>query len=717
MRNCLRLLGLSALTAVLSTTAAVQQIPTSLPVTSTRNELSKQNALGCKYAEAMVERPGATRVINKTRAEGEMCAVTVNVPYNDAEYMSGMGFIVTTDGSYVDFLIEMEEGVFWMDVPSGTYDILLDFRKFSTPGIFSLTAENIEVSGDTELTLNLDDCTNHIVFEAVLPNGEAPLSHLYDDDGNVYHAGNVYSAQAYTMLNHRSGECLSTQALNYDVTMEGNTLIDRGVNGDVWINNTTAFNVSQTKAFTTKEGNVLVCIPGTPTTTQSETYKAVASDYLKVETNFAQVDNSFEGDNVNYRSWPVNVIGYRRVVANRSIGESLYTSATLEYREWNSEVYYVANLGDLSSTFILPALSSKNCGVQTPNSLVGAFGIDCPPVYAKKGEPVRFMGYHPNSVGYNYDKSFDYLDMAFAFPVRWPMYNNQNYAFAADTEGLLFGEGCPSTLLLRMGTTVCYDFIGRYGENLTVDLLNSSLDVKYKGKTVCNEFLDMSAFNMSSEARKRGNWDITIDNQNVKVAGRTGRNYTEVHFDNVGDETSTPVLIQFTGRDKDNNITSRFESAAAANLAFSGGSFEYCYGENYKQGWVCSDLKSISVEYAPYGTENWQPLEVEQVADKFFMPGYGNWYQCSLSSLDSKGEQGWFDVRIMMEDHNKNTMKQTISPAFLVGEDTGVQGVSNDQNVYEVSRFAIDGRPIPSREKGLNIIRMSDGSTRKVIIK
>ena len=56
---------------------------------------------------------------------------------------------------------------------------------------------------------------------------------------------------------------------------------------------------------------------------------------------------------------------------------------------------------------------------------------------------------------------------------------------------------------------------------------------------------------------------------------------------------------------------------------------------------------------------------------------------------------------------------------YLSGIETDVRDVNTDteMNVHEVLRYTIDGRMIRTGQHGINIIRMSDGSTRKVLVK
>lgn len=48
---------------------------------------------------------------------------------------------------------------------------------------------------------------------------------------------------------------------------------------------------------------------------------------------------------------------------------------------------------------------------------------------------------------------------------------------------------------------------------------------------------------------------------------------------------------------------------------------------------------------------------------------------------------------------------------------TGITDVENNKNANEVSRYLIDGTKVHGQKKGLNIVRMSDGTTKKVFIK
>ena len=48
---------------------------------------------------------------------------------------------------------------------------------------------------------------------------------------------------------------------------------------------------------------------------------------------------------------------------------------------------------------------------------------------------------------------------------------------------------------------------------------------------------------------------------------------------------------------------------------------------------------------------------------------------------------------------------------------SGINGVVNGKQLTEVARYTIDGVKLTAPQQGLNIVKMSDGSTIKVMVK
>ena len=84
---------------------------------------------------------------------------------------------------------------------------------------------------------------------------------------------------------------------------------------------------------------------------------------------------------------------------------------------------------------------------------------------------------------------------------------------------------------------------------------------------------------------------------------------------------------------------------------------------------------------------------------------YGSTYEYVAFVTTSKGETFYGEVQ-----------------SFSTGEDpTGIYSVKTDkpdaESVHEIARYNMQGQRIATPVKGINIIKMSDGTTKKVFVK
>ena len=84
-----------------------------------------------------------------------------------------------------------------------------------------------------------------------------------------------------------------------------------------------------------------------------------------------------------------------------------------------------------------------------------------------------------------------------------------------------------------------------------------------------------------------------------------------------------------------------------------------------------------------------------------------------LSSTDN-GDYGMNTPAYFCFD-NFGAEGKEVLPERNVDVTTGVESVAMSQQ--SVRRFAIDGRSLNAAQKGINIVRMADGTVRKVIVK
>lgn len=130
-------------------------------------------------------------------------------------------------------------------------------------------------------------------------------------------------------------------------------------------------------------------------------------------------------------------------------------------------------------------------------------------------------------------------------------------------------------------------------------------------------------------------------------------------------------------------------------MMFAGGDFgprsiSYVVEEGYESMWSYNECQPMTVEvsYAPYGTDEWLPLEgVEHQAEYDDIPGLGFFYSAPLTSVTTPSENCWFDLKFRLVDEAGNWQEQILSPAFRIEDVT--QSAVTDVKVDRATDSAI----------------------------
>ncbi len=127
-------------------------------------------------------------------------------------------------------------------------------------------------------------------------------------------------------------------------------------------------------------------------------------------------------------------------------------------------------------------------------------------------------------------------------------------------------------------------------------------------------------------------------------------------------------------KNSDGAITDHFATGEEGIIEFSAGDFNWVN----EGGYYTCDEADVKLEYAAYGEDNFMPLEVEDIPENFFMPGFGYFYRGSLADVTMPTSNGWYDLRFTLTDKAGNEMVQRISPAFKIEGNTSVGAVTID---------------------------------------
>lgn len=264
---------------------------------------------------------------------------------------------------------------------------------------------------------------------------------------------------------------------------------------------------------------------------------------------------------------------------------------------------------------------------------------------------------------------------------------------------------------------------GRYGEIRSSDCINAHLLVKEGDKIYDASLQGYDNMWIDDYNWDSGTFDVTLTNENIDVDGLQGRNVARMYLDKSKADRCPPSLSILDFRDTKGMVTDRFATAADGILNFYACDHNFNVTEDWKYYWTVSK-PTVEVSYTPYDTEDWKPLPVEENPSLFFLPTMGYFYSGSLKDVTGAGREGWFDLKIRLEDEAGNWQEQVISPAFRIDDlvDTGISDEElrmKDDNLKATTVYDLQGRMnnIGCCNKGVSIIRKKNGDVCKVVVR
>lgn len=277
-----------------------------------------------------------------------------------------------------------------------------------------------------------------------------------------------------------------------------------------------------------------------------------------------------------------------------------------------------------------------------------------------------------------------------------PLYPGvEAYSFPADQLTQPLGNSAPILVVAPKGYTLKSDetkskwlfvqpqaYIGRYGEVRLCDFWMMNSKMKRDGEvlydTDCFYNLDNWSYRNLSDGHTKGIFEAEYTNTNVLVDGEIpGYNKTYICVDERNQEDlCVPNIQMLAFKNKDGVIIDRFSSPSDGVIEFSAGDFNWETEETY---YTCAEV-NVKVEYSPYQKEDFAEVEVDEIPENYYMPGFGYFYRGSLENVYKDSENGWYDIRFTLTDTAGNKMIQTLSPAFYVERQSGLVSPANEEN-------------------------------------
>lgn len=297
------------------------------------------------------------------------------------------------------------------------------------------------------------------------------------------------------------------------------------------------------------------------------------------------------------------------------------------------------------------------------------------------------------------DEGFEYVNSA-NFPYMGEMRPTANssavskvwpgsvYNFPADDQSVVFGSSFPVniTYIQEMRTQYGHPvfvyqphFVGTAGELRTSDLSTLKLDLKYNGETQCDWFEDLYYWvgMWAMDDHEPGIISAEFTNTNYEFAGVKGANATVITYDEHNEDKFAPSLEMLRLLNAEGQITQTFTNDNLGTIQFSAGDFN-CTGSFFKE----YPLAEVKISVAPYNTGEFTGLTAAKNEEySSTVSGFGAFFEADMKPIKDLQHEGMYDLQIELADESGNTMVQTISPAFGVGELSGISAAAGDNDV------------------------------------
>lgn len=611
-------------------------------------------------------------------------------------------------------------------VAPGTYDIFMIFTHY--PTTYYVILENVEVvDGSYGFYLSPELATNHISFKYFNSEGEE-LRHSvghWDEEMETWvstEEGNVSVTCAETRIIKKGGNQIYKKQgiFFFDMSEDDDPTLTEGT--DFYINDVSDYLFVQTRTDVSPS-NVWYVNQLTVNDVHEGCIKNDPSKYVLSEETM-----EVSPDGKKNKGWGSGIVrvtyldGQLKSTDNLTNGDY---EAAKEDETLIGRIYVnmssVNPKENLLVTLLCTSIYDHVAPVITDWGDVWdeLMGINGPLFQINNGEK-EFVGIHigPDS----------------GLPVGpfnvWTLPENTPFTYKADNvKGNLAGNTPINALVIKntlypesdvVSLYIDPNYVGRFGETRLGDGASIETSLKFNGEEIANP----SEWNPESN----GVVDFAMKNTNILVDGLQGTNTTTIHFDMANKDNIPPTIQMLQFRDSEGYITDRFSQADNGIMELTAADCNYFLNtETWENGFDYQPI-SITVEYSPYGKDNWSEIQIEEIPELYNENGWGYFYRASLKDVEGAGEKGWFDIRFSMSDATGNTHVQTVSPAFRIDDkvDTGIGNnnqytITNKQEVYDLmGRKVGNGSRLLDNgycNKGISIVRRANGDVRKVVNK
>ena len=670
---------------------------------------------------------------NKAKEDQPSHNVDFVLDFN-VEKLRALQFVLISQDNYIN---SVNIGL-WMlncgsniaSVPEGIYDMLFVFNQTDTLDAdrvqLCVIRENVTIDHDMQLMISASEAKNRIHFETLSPEGE-PLTigtYFVDEDNNLslVESGNIDDCICRNTILSEDYGGINGFVSNFGVKTTG----EYESKGDVALSDIFVNDVSDRISFysyrTAYRGHeVFNTAFETVGCSGDKTLTNDPSNYTEYDMHFKAPHH--QGEELLPELYPFDI-------QNKSKNWLLWGAELDPITDEEAlKFYFDAKLEDSPVNGFIPFIEVPICKeitnqwgyperVQVISSTL-LTKVEGEVIFANNGTRSHFSTTEPNfSHDYSGLVGEDGIDA-----ITYPLFpTHPAFSYPVDKAKGVIGNNCPilvcdqyqlpgSNPQLRF----IIDYLGRYGEK-SEGQAEALINIKLNGEAI-DWLTDVhGSFYAYLEQLFSGVVDATVSNELVEVDDLPGSSKAQLHYTAGAEDETPPTMTMLHFKDSNGDVTDRFATSDAGKLEFTAGDFNFFLTPMEAFVHLRFAPETVEVSYSPYGEDNWNELSVEEVPENYW-PTMGWFYTAPLASVTGEAYEGWFDLKIRLEDAAGNWQEQVISPAFCI-DNLAYSSIATPRgdNIREVARYNLAGQRVDSNATGVVIVKMSDGTARKVIL-
>jgi hypothetical protein len=627
----------------------------------------------------------------------------------------------TITGSQEQGVYMLESGSNILTIPDGTYDIVVDFFELdpTVPYMMPLYSlyvirEQVTINQDTTLNFAASEAKNHIHFQTLTIDG-IPVNTgkiFVDEEWNFTQVeqGNTDAVICHSMICCKDYGVMASNAGRIGQAYEGAIQDEaNGLFSDFFVND-----VSERYAFYCYRAainghNIYTSAYETIGASSDITVSNDPTKFTLFEDPFLVPNQQGEERYCTFDMYIHNIFEAGNNGSEITIQDAIAEGETCKY--------YISAATDDSQAGFIPFIQP---GASTMNR-IAMIGMSM----TKTDDDIFIANngvgsyYIYNGINFNLEPS----DGDFKEYPEWP--THPIFSYSVEKKIDKFGNNCSllvsspyqsettyGTQTFR-GMYIDFDYIGRYGEKKFNDVRSTSVNINVNGEEI---YSGMGYSHINLEELISGTVDVTLTNEMMTVDGMDGANTAQLHYIAGGEDETPPTTTMLHFRDGNGNVTDRFDTASDGMLEFSAGDFNFILTPMNTAAYTRQAPDLVEVFYSPYGEDNWNELPVEEVLENYW-PVMGWFYTGSLAGVTGEAYEGWFDLKVKVTDAAGNWQEQVISPAFRI-DNLAYSGIAEPRsnNAHEVARYNLAGQRVDGNATGVVIVKMSDGTARKILV-